>query len=124
MLMVIWYLFFYSSIEVIKNLIAVFLKDNEEFNRVMKGLNLKLKKSNNQRTFYKPSNESIPDSVDWRTQGYVTSVKNQNQCGSCWAFTAIAALEGQHFKASGKLVTLSCQNLLDCSQAQGNQGNK
>ena len=74
------------------------------------------------QSFYKTKNSTIPDSVDWRTSGYVTSVKDQNQCGSCWAFTALAALEGQHFKVSGKLVTLSAQNLIDCSQAQGNQG--
>lgn len=66
--------------------------------------------------FYTPrANAAIPNSIDWRTHGAVTGVKNQKNCGSCWAFSAIGTLEGQHFIKNRQLIRLSEQNLVDCT---------
>jgi len=65
---------------------------------------------------------SLADTVDWRTSGAVTPIKDQGQCGSCWSFSATGAIEAAYKLSTQKLVSLSEQNLMDCSTAYGNQG--
>jgi len=66
-----------------------------------------------------PSDENflrtLPDSVDWRKKGVVTPVKNQGGCGSCWAFSTAETAESHLAIATGKLLTLSEQQLVACA---------
>lgn len=59
--------------------------------------------------------------IDWTTQGGVSPIKDQGECGSCWAFSTTGVLESAA-KLRGQTVILSEQQLLDCSGAYGNHG--
>jgi C1A family cysteine protease len=66
--------------------------------------------------------QDVPDQWDWRLIGAVTPVKDQAICGSCWSFGTTGTIEGALFLATGNLVRLSQQQLMDCSWGFGNNG--
>ena len=65
---------------------------------------------------------ALPQSVNWTEQGVVTPVKDQGQCGSCWAFSTTGSTESAWSISKNESVSLSEQQLVDCSGAEGNQG--
>jgi len=118
--------------------LAIIAKRNAEDPSAMHGINqftdlcaaefakiyLGFRPSNNtgKATKAAPAVEKTCTSIDWRTSGIVTPVKNQGQCGSCWSFSATGNMEGQWAKAKGNLVSLSEEELVQCSASAGNQG--
>lgn len=97
----------------------------EEFKEKMLGtrFNMSFNKHSSSGTFLKLSPQvEIPTAIDWRKLGAVTEVKDQGQCGSCWAFSTTGSLEAAHFRLTNKLVSLSEQQLVDCSSKYNNNG--
>lgn len=65
---------------------------------------------------------AVPTSIDWRKKGAVTPIKDQGQCGCCWAISVVAATEGITKIANQKLISLSEQELVDCDTSGEDQG--
>ncbi|KAG8371936.1 hypothetical protein BUALT_Bualt12G0014600 [Buddleja alternifolia] len=93
---------------------------NEEFRSTRNGL--KVQKSSKITSFKYENVSVVPSSMDWRTKGAVTPIKDQGQCGSCWAFSAIGATEGINQISTGKLISLSEQEIVDCDVTSQDQG--
>ncbi|XP_024185972.1 senescence-specific cysteine protease SAG39 [Rosa chinensis] len=93
---------------------------NEEF--IASRNRIKGHECSTKTTSFKYENVTVPATVDWRQKGAVTPIKDQGQCGSCWAFSAVATMEGITQLSTGKLISLSEQELVDCDVNGGDQG--
>ncbi|CAN8246480.1 unnamed protein product [Cochlearia groenlandica] len=72
---------------------------------------------------YKTSDgDVLPKSVDWRSEGAVTQIKDQGHCRSCWAFSTVGAVEGLNKIVTGELITLSEQDLINCNNENSGCG--
>ncbi|KAL3574297.1 hypothetical protein D5086_024910 [Populus alba] len=96
---------------------------NEELKVARKGYRRPLQTRPMKVTSFKYENvTAVPATMDWRKKGAVTPIKDQGQCGSCWAFSTVAATERINQLTTGKLVSLSEQELVDCDTQGEDQG--
>ncbi|KAF2070600.1 hypothetical protein CYY_008076 [Polysphondylium violaceum] len=94
---------------------------NEEYRQTYLGITYEAEESDEQ-LFDQADAAAYPNHLDWRVRGAVSHVKDQGRCGSCWSFSTSGAIEGANFISTGKMTTLSEQQLIDCSKKYGNHG--
>ncbi|XP_060669668.1 senescence-specific cysteine protease SAG39 [Ziziphus jujuba] len=95
---------------------------NEEFRASRNGYKRSSNSKSSQTSFRYEDVSAVPSSIDWRKKGAVTPIKDQGQCGCCWAFSAVAATEGITQLKTGKLISLSEQEFVDCDTSGEDQG--
>ncbi|KAF7089134.1 hypothetical protein CFC21_092171 [Triticum aestivum] len=98
---------------------------DDEFKATHTGYKAPVGGSKGRKTGFRYANvslDALPTSVDWRTKGAVTPIKDQGQCGCCWAFSTVASMEGIVKLSTGKLISLSEQELVDCDVDGLDQG--
>ncbi|XP_030547276.2 senescence-specific cysteine protease SAG39-like [Rhodamnia argentea] len=98
---------------------------NEEFRAFRNGFRrtkAKMGSTKDDTSFRYENFTDVPSFMDWREKGAVTPVKSQGHCSSCWAFSAVAAVEGLIKITTGKLISLSEQELVDCDVGGNNHG--
>ncbi|XP_021071288.1 cathepsin M-like [Mus pahari] len=89
----------------------------EEFRKVM--IEIPVPNVKKGKSVQKRLSVNLPKFINWKKRGYVTPVRKQSACNSCWAISVTGAIEGQMFRKTGQLIPLSVQNLVDCVGSSG-----
>jgi C1A family cysteine protease len=90
----------------------------QEFRKTYRNLDINMLNVEKAKSEGLTFSEAAPESHDWRKEGAVGPVKDQGQCGSCWAFSTVGNLEGLNYIKTKKFVQFAEQQLVDCDKGQ------